>query len=59
MDYDFKIHGGDEYFWIGNPPIITVKPHSKMQKAPVEPERDFFMGSFFEKDVAIRGITDD
>ena len=51
----FKLVGGDEYWWIGYPPIITVAPPAPPDAAPPEP--DHFMGSFFEKAVALDGLS--
>ena len=48
-----ELRGGDEYWWDGYPPIIHAREKSAASKAPVKP---VFAGSFFEKDVAVRGL---
>ena len=45
------LRGGDEYWWDGYPPII----HAREKSAAPAP-RPAFAGSFFEKDVAVRGL---
>ena len=53
----FSLVGGDEYWWVGYPPIINVKPEAPAGAAPApEPEEPHFMGSFFEKDIAVQGL---
>ena len=52
----FKLVGGDEYWWIGYPPIISVTPPAETAAAADPEDRDHFMGSFFEKDVALAGF---
>ena len=53
----FSLVGGDEYWWVGYPPIINVKPEAPAGAAPApEPEEPQFMGSFFEKDIAVQGL---
>ena len=46
-----ELRGGDEYWWDGYPPII----HAREKSAAPAP-RPAFAGSFFEKDVAVRGL---
>ena len=46
-----SLRGGDEYWWDGYPPII----HAREKSAAPAP-RPAFAGSFFEKDVAVRGL---
>ena len=48
-----SLRGGDEYWWDGYPPIIHAREKSAASKAPVKP---VFAGSFFERDVAVRGL---
>ena len=48
-----SLRGGDEYWWDGYPPIIHAREKSAASTAPVKP---VFAGSFFEKDVAVRGL---
>ena len=48
-----SLRGGDEYWWDGYPPIIHAREKSAASKAPPKP---VFSGSFFEKDVAVRGL---
>lgn len=48
-----ELRGGDEYWWDGYPPIIHAREKSAASTAPVKP---VFAGSFFEKDVAVRGL---
>ena len=48
-----SLRGGDEYWWGGYPPIIHAREKGAVAKAPVKP---VFAGSFFEKDVAVRGL---
>ena len=47
------LRGGDEYWWDGSPPIIHAREKSAASPAPPKP---VFSGSFFEKDVAVRGL---
>lgn len=55
---EFCLVGGDEYWWDGYPPIIVVRPEAPGTIAALEPEPEetHFMGSFFEKDIAVRGL---
>ena len=46
-----SLRGGDEYWWDGYPPIIHAREKSAAAPAP-----PVFSGSFFEKDVAVRGL---
>ena len=48
-----SLRGGDEYWWDGYPPIIHAREKGAVEPAPVKP---VFAGSFFEKDVAVRGL---
>ena len=48
-----SLRGGDEYWWDGYPPIIHAREKSAASPAPPKP---VFSGSFFEKDVAVRGL---
>ena len=48
-----SLRGGDEYWWDGYPPIIHAREKGAVEQAPVKP---VFAGSFFEKDVAVRGL---
>ena len=48
-----SLRGGDEYWWDGYPPIIHAREKSAAATAPAKP---VFAGSFFEKDVAVRGL---
>ena len=48
-----SLRGGDEYWWDGSPPIIHAREKSAASPAPAKP---VFAGSFFEKDVAVRGL---
>ena len=48
-----SLRGGDEYWWDGYPPIIHAREKSAAAPAPAKP---VFAGSFFEKDVAVRGL---
>ena len=48
-----ELRGGDEYWWDGYPPIIHAREKSAASTAPPKP---VFSGSFFEKDVAVRGL---
>ena len=48
-----SLRGGDEYWWDGYPPIIHAREKSAASPAPAKP---VFAGSFFEKDVAVRGL---
>ena len=48
-----SLRGGDEYWWDGYPPIIHAREKSAAATAPPKP---VFSGSFFEKDVAVRGL---
>ena len=48
-----SLRGGDEYWWDGYPPIIHARGKGAASKAPPRPA---FAGSFFEKDVAVRGL---
>ena len=48
-----SLRGGDEYWWDGYPPIIHAREKSAASPAPPKP---LFSGSFFEKDVAVRGL---
>ena len=48
-----ELRGGDEYWWDGYPPIIHAREKSAASPAPPKP---VFSGSFFEKDVAVRGL---
>ena len=48
-----ELRGGDEYWWDGYPPIIHAREKSAAATAPAKP---VFAGSFFEKDVAVRGL---
>ena len=48
-----SLRGGDEYWWDGYPPIIHAREKSAALPAPPKP---VFSGSFFEKDVAVRGL---
>ena len=48
-----SLRGGDEYWWDGYPPIIHAREKSAASPAP---QRPVFSGSFFEKDVAVRGL---
>jgi hypothetical protein len=50
-DNGIALRGGDEYWWDGYPPII----HAREKTAAPAP-RPAFAGSFFEKDVAVRGL---
>ena len=47
-----SLRGGDEYWWDGYPPII----HAREKGAAAKPPKPVFSGSFFEKDVAVRGL---
>jgi len=47
-----SLRGGDEYWWDGYPPIIHAREKSAAAPAP----KPVFSGSFFEKDVAVRGL---
>ena len=47
------LRGGDEYWWDGYPPIIHAREKGAVEQAPPKP---VFSGSFFEKDVAVRGL---
>ena len=47
-----SLRGGDEYWWDGYPPII----HAREKTASPAPPKPVFSGSFFEKDVAVRGL---
>ena len=47
-----SLRGGDEYWWDGYPPII----HAREKSAAPAPPKPVFSGSFFEKDVAVRGL---
>ena len=47
------LRGGDEYWWDGYPPIIHAREKGAVEPAPPRPA---FAGSFFEKDVAVRGL---
>ena len=47
-----ELRGGDEYWWDGYPPIIHAREKSAAAPAP----KPVFSGSFFEKDVAVRGL---
>ena len=47
-----SLRGGDEYWWDGYPPII----HAREKGAVAKPPKPVFSGSFFEKDVAVRGL---
>jgi len=47
------LRGGDEYWWDGYPPIIHAREKTAASTAPPKP---VFSGSFFEKDVAVRGL---
>ena len=47
-----SLRGGDEYWWDGYPPIIHAREKGAVEPAP----RPAFAGSFFEKDVAVRGL---
>ena len=47
------LRGGDEYWWDGYPPIIHAREKGAVEPAPV---KLVFAGSFFEKDVAVRGL---
>ncbi len=47
-----SLRGGDEYWWDGYPPII----HAREKGVAAPPPRPAFAGSFFEKDVAVRGL---
>ena len=48
-----SLRGGDEYWWDGYPPIIHAREKGAVEQAPPKP---VFSGSFFEKDVAVRGL---
>ena len=48
-----ELRGGDEYWWDGYPPIIHAREKGVAATAPAKP---VFAGSFFEKDVAVRGL---
>ena len=48
-----SLRGGDEYWWDGYPPIIHAREKGAVEPAPV---KLVFAGSFFEKDVAVRGL---
>ena len=47
-----SLRGGDEYWWDGYPPII----HAREKGTAAKPPKPVFSGSFFEKDVAVRGL---
>ena len=47
-----SLRGGDEYWWDGYPPIIHAR--EKSVRCPGAAAR--LSGSFFEKDVAVRGL---
>ena len=47
-----SLRGGDEYWWDGYPPIIHAREKGTAPKAA----QPVFSGSFFEKDVAVRGL---
>ena len=47
-----SLRGGDEYWWDGSPPIIHAREKGTAPKAA----QPVFSGSFFEKDVAVRGL---
>lgn len=47
-----SLRGGDDYWWDGYPPII----HARERGATKAVAKPVFAGSFFEKDVAVRGL---